>query len=110
MPSRLTALYTHAPLPGNPLLVAGQLALNRLFAASVNCVDSLVQVGMLTFTALGALVTVRRRFDLIGILVLASATAIGRSSIRNTMVGTLPQPRPPCRHRCRARHGVRQGP
>lgn len=56
----------------------------------VSWVDLLVWVGTLTFAASGALVAARRRFDLIGVLVLASVTAIGGGSIRDVMVGALP--------------------
>lgn len=57
---------------------------------SVTWVDGLVWVGTLTFAASGALVAVRRRFDVIGVLVLATVTAIGGGSIRDVMVGALP--------------------
>lgn len=53
-------------------------------------VDGLVWVGTLTFAASGALVAVHRRFDIIGVLVLATVTAIGGGSIRDVMVGALP--------------------
>jgi uncharacterized membrane protein YeiH len=53
-------------------------------------VDVLVWVGTLTFAATGALVALRKRFDLIGVLVLASVTAIGGGSIRDIIVGRLP--------------------
>lgn len=52
--------------------------------------DVLVWVGVLTFAVSGALVAVRQRFDLIGALVLAAATAIGGGSIRDVVVGSLP--------------------
>jgi len=58
--------------------------------ASVNWVEILVWVGTLTFAASGALVAVRQRFDIIGVLVLATVTAIGGGSIRDVMVGALP--------------------
>lgn len=50
----------------------------------------LIWLGTLTFAATGALVAVRKRFDLIGALVLASVTAIGGGSIRDIIVGALP--------------------
>ncbi|HLR46756.1 MAG TPA: TRIC cation channel family protein, partial [Deinococcales bacterium] len=53
-------------------------------------VDLLVWIGTLTFAATGALVALRKRFDLIGVLVLAAATAIGGGSIRDVIVGVLP--------------------
>ncbi len=52
--------------------------------------DVLVWIGVLTFAVSGALVAVRQRFDLIGTLVLAAATAIGGGSIRDVVVGSLP--------------------
>src|SRR5699024_5275421 len=56
----------------------------------VTFVDLLVWIGTLTFAATGALVALRKRFDLIGVLVLAAATAIGGGSIRDVIVGVLP--------------------
>ncbi len=50
----------------------------------------LVWLGTLTFAAAGALVAVRLRFDLVGVLVLAAVTAIGGGSIRDVIVGSLP--------------------
>ncbi len=50
----------------------------------------LVWLGTLTFAASGAVVAVQRRFDLIGVVVLASVTAIGGGSIRDVIVGALP--------------------
>jgi len=60
------------------------------YAAQVTFVDVLVWIGTLAFAATGALVAVRKRFDLIGVLVLASVTAIGGGSIRDVIVGVLP--------------------
>lgn len=51
---------------------------------------ALVWLGTLTFAASGALTAVRKRFDLIGALVLASVTAIGGGAIRDVVVGILP--------------------
>jgi len=56
----------------------------------VDIVSILVWVGTLTFAATGALVAVRAKFDLIGVLVLAAVTAIGGGSIRDVIVGALP--------------------
>lgn len=50
----------------------------------------LVWVGTMTFAVTGALEGVRRRFDLIGVLVLAAVTAVGGGSIRDVIVGVLP--------------------
>lgn len=55
-------------------------------------VDVLNWIGTLTFAATGALVALRKRFDIIGVLVLAAVTAIGGGSIRDIIVGLLPPP------------------
>lgn len=52
--------------------------------------EVLVWLGTLTFAATGALVAVRLRFDLLGVLVLAAVTAVGGGSIRDVLVGILP--------------------
>lgn len=56
----------------------------------MDLLDALVWLGTLTFAASGAVVGVQRRFDLIGVVVLASVTAIGGGSIRDIIVGALP--------------------
>lgn len=53
-------------------------------------VDVLVWIGTLTFAATGAIVAVRKGFDLVGVLVLGAVTAIGGGSIRDVIVGVLP--------------------
>lgn len=53
-------------------------------------IELLVWVGTVTFAVTGALEGVRQRFDLIGVLVLASVTAVGGGSIRDVIVGVLP--------------------
>lgn len=50
----------------------------------------LVFVGTVTFAVTGALVAVQKRFDLVGVLVLAAVTAIGGGSIRDLVVGIIP--------------------
>ena len=50
----------------------------------------LVYVGTVTFAVTGALVAVQKRFDLVGVLVLAAVTAIGGGSIRDLTVGIVP--------------------
>lgn len=50
----------------------------------------LVWLGTLTFAASGVLTAVRKKFDLIGALVLAGVTAIGGGAIRDVLVGILP--------------------
>lgn len=50
----------------------------------------LVYAGTVTFAVTGALVAVQKRFDLVGVLVLAAVTAIGGGSIRDLVVGIVP--------------------
>jgi uncharacterized membrane protein YeiH len=50
----------------------------------------LVLLGVVTFAVTGALVGVRKRFDLVGVLILAGVTAVGGGSIRDLVVGTIP--------------------
>lgn len=52
--------------------------------------DLLVWIGTLTFAASGALQAVRKRFDLVGVVILALVTSIGGGSIRDVIVGALP--------------------
>jgi len=53
-------------------------------------VEVLVWLGTLVFAATGALKGVQKGFDLLGVLVLATMTAVGGGSIRDVLVGTLP--------------------
>jgi uncharacterized membrane protein YeiH len=53
-------------------------------------VEVLVYVGTVVFAVTGALTAVERRFDVIGVLVLAAVTAIGGGSIRDLVVGIVP--------------------
>lgn len=53
-------------------------------------VEVLVWLGTLIFAATGALKGVEKGFDLLGVLVLATVTAVGGGSIRDVLVGTLP--------------------
>jgi uncharacterized membrane protein YeiH len=50
----------------------------------------LVYVGTVTFAVTGALAAVRKRFDIVGVLVLAAVTAVGGGSIRDVVVGIIP--------------------
>jgi len=50
----------------------------------------LVYAGTVTFAVTGALVAVRREFDLVGVLLLAAVTAVGGGSIRDVVVGIVP--------------------
>jgi uncharacterized membrane protein YeiH len=56
----------------------------------MSLIDILAWVGVLTFAAMGALAAVERRFDLVGVTVLAGVTAVGGGSIRDIVVGYLP--------------------
>ncbi len=50
----------------------------------------LVYVGTVTFAVTGALAAVRKRFDLVGVLILAAVTAVGGGSIRDVVAGIIP--------------------
>jgi uncharacterized membrane protein YeiH len=50
----------------------------------------LVAAGTVTFAVTGALVAVRKRFDLVGITILAVVTAVGGGSIRDVVAGIVP--------------------
>ena len=52
--------------------------------------EVLVYVGTVTFAVAGALTAVQKRFDLVGVLVLAAVTAIGGGSIRDLVTGRTP--------------------
>lgn len=56
----------------------------------MDVVEALSWVGILTFAATGALVGVEKRFDLIGVTVLAVVTAVGGGGVRDVIVGFLP--------------------
>ena len=47
-------------------------------------------IGVLAFALSGALLGVRKRFDLFGVLVLGCVTAVGGGAIRDTMTGQTP--------------------
>ncbi|KGQ21883.2 trimeric intracellular cation channel family protein [Thermus filiformis] len=53
-------------------------------------VEALVWLGTWVFALSGALKGVEKGFDLLGVLVLATVTAVGGGSIRDVLVGTLP--------------------
>lgn len=46
--------------------------------------------GVVTFAVTGALVAIEKRFDLVGVLILAAVTAVGGGSIRDVVVGIIP--------------------
>lgn len=50
----------------------------------------LVYTGTVTFAVSGALAAIEKRFDLVGVLVLAAVTAIGGGSIRDVVAGIIP--------------------
>jgi uncharacterized membrane protein YeiH len=52
--------------------------------------EILVLIGTITFAVSGALTAVEKRFDVIGVLVLAFVTAVGGGSIRDVIVGIIP--------------------
>ncbi len=56
----------------------------------MDLIDVLVWLGTLTFAITGALVAVRKRFDLVGVVVLGAVTAIGGGSVRDLMAGVIP--------------------
>lgn len=47
-------------------------------------------LGTMTFAVTGALVAIEKRFDIVGVLVLAFVTAIGGGSIRDVIAGIIP--------------------
>lgn len=56
----------------------------------MDLIDILVWVGTITFAITGALVAVRKGFDVVGVLVLGSVTAIGGGSVRDLISGVIP--------------------
>jgi uncharacterized membrane protein YeiH len=53
-------------------------------------IEVLVYVGTVVFAVAGALTAVEKRFDIVGVLVLAAVTGIGGGSIRDLVVGIVP--------------------
>lgn len=56
----------------------------------MDVIEALVWVGTITFAVTGALVAVRKDFDVVGVLVLGAVTAIGGGSIRDLIAGVIP--------------------
>jgi uncharacterized membrane protein YeiH len=54
--------------------------------------NGLIWLGTITFAVTGALVGIRKRFDVVGVLVLGAVTAIGGGSIRDLIAGVIPPP------------------
>lgn len=52
--------------------------------------QALVYAGTITFAVTGALVGVQKRFDVVGVLILAVVTAVGGGSIRDIIAGITP--------------------
>lgn len=50
----------------------------------------LVYAGTVTFAVTGALVGVQKRFDVVGVLILAVVTAVGGGIIRDVLSGEVP--------------------
>lgn len=59
-------------------------------AVQPTLVEWLAWLGTLTFAVSGALLAIEKRFDLVGVVVLAGVTAVGGGSIRDVVVGSLP--------------------
>ncbi len=55
-------------------------------------IEVLIWIGTLTFALSGAFAAIKKRFDLVGVLVLAAVTAIGGGSIRDLVTGRTPPP------------------
>lgn len=55
-------------------------------------VEVLVVVGTVVFALTGALTAVQKRFDLVGVMVLAAVTAIGGGSVRDLVADRTPPP------------------
>ncbi|MEF9913468.1 trimeric intracellular cation channel family protein [Streptomyces sp. P5-A9] len=62
--------------------------LNELFTPSVQ--HALDIVGIFVFAISGALLAVRKNFDVFGIAVLAEVTALGGGIFRDVIIGTIP--------------------
>lgn len=53
-------------------------------------VQALSYVGVATFAITGALAAIERRFDLVGVVILATVTAVGGGSVRDVVAGIIP--------------------
>ena len=56
----------------------------------MDLIDVLVWLGTLTYAITGALVAVRKRFDLVGVVVLGAVTVFGGGSVRDLMAAVIP--------------------
>lgn len=61
-------------------------------------------MGVISFAASGALVAVRKRLDLFGMVVMACATALGGGIVRDLLIGRTPRPRSPTSPICPRRY------
>jgi uncharacterized membrane protein YeiH len=64
--------------------------MKEFFGSTIHLVDVIGWLGTIAFAASGALMAVQKKFDLVGVLVLAGVTAVGGGSIRDVVVGSLP--------------------
>jgi uncharacterized membrane protein YeiH len=60
--------------------------------ATTALLDVLAWVGTITFAVAGGLQAVEKRFDLVGVMVLAAVTAVGGGSVRDVLSGRIPPP------------------
>ena len=58
----------------------------------MDLLEILVWIGTITFAITGALVAVEKGFDVVGVLVLGTVTAVGGGSIRDLLAGVIPPP------------------
>jgi len=52
--------------------------------------DALILIGVFAFALSGALLAVREKFDIVGMVVLATVTAVGGGVIRDILIGEIP--------------------
>jgi uncharacterized membrane protein YeiH len=52
--------------------------------------NTLILIGVFAFALSGALLAVRRQFDIVGMAVLATVTAVGGGVIRDVLIGDIP--------------------
>jgi uncharacterized membrane protein YeiH len=70
---------------------AGRQALPSRIRTEERVVEQvLVYAGTVTFAVTGALVGIQKRFDVVGVLILAVVTAVGGGSIRDIVAGITP--------------------
>lgn len=72
------------------VIASMQLAASNLdsAASALNRVGEMI--GVVAFAASGALLSVRRKLDIVGIVLLAAATALGGGIIRDVIIGKTP--------------------